>query len=81
MDNKCKFCDDDTCNNDIFFKWLPAMFGIEREDHEYNPDVTVCITDDAELELRVMIGDYVLVEECKKIKFCPFCGRRLRNDI
>lgn len=78
-ENKCVYCDDDTCNKDIFFNWLPAMFGIEREDHEYNQDVTVSITEDAELELRVMIGDYNLVNETVKIKYCPFCGRILRN--
>lgn len=75
---KCRYCDDD-CTN-IFFNWLPAMFGIETEYHDYNPDVTVFITDDNELELCVMMGGDYLVKEKKKIKYCPFCGRRLCND-
>lgn len=81
MDNKCMFCDTED-NKDIFFNWLPAMFGLEKEDHDYNPDVTVFITDDNELELCVMMGDDYLVKEKKKIKFCPFCGRALdfKND-
>ena len=79
MDNKCEFCDAEE-NKDIFFKFLPAMFGIEKENHDYNPDVTVFITDDNELELCVMLGDDYLLKEKKKILFCPFCGRRLHND-
>lgn len=75
---KCHYCDD-SCK-DIFFDFLPAMFGIEKEDHDYNPDVTVFITDNSELELCVMMGDDYLVKEKKKIKYCPFCGRRLQND-
>ena len=77
----CEYCDAEE-NKDIFFKFLPAIFGIEREDHEYNPDVTVFITDDNELELCVMMGDYYLAKETKKIQFCPFCGRALdlKND-
>lgn len=78
MDNKCKFCDTEE-NKDIFFNWLPAMFGIETEHHDYNPDVTVFITYEAELELCVMMGGDYLVKEKKKINFCPFCGRRLRE--
>lgn len=74
----CEYCSDDT--KDIFFNWLPAMFGLEKEDHDYNPDVTAFITDEAELELCVMMGDDYLVKEKKKINFCPFCGRRLHND-
>lgn len=81
---KCEFCRelDDDVARDIFFEWLPPMFGLEKEDHDYNPDVTVFITDDNELELCVMMGDDYLVKEKKKIKFCPFCGRALdfKND-
>ena len=76
MDDRCKFCDAEE-NKDIFFNFLPAMFGIEKENHDYNPDVTVFITDEAELELCVMMGDDYLVKEKKKIQFCPFCGRAL----
>lgn len=76
---KCHYCDTEE-NKDIFFNWLPAMFGLEKEDHDYNPDVTVFITDEAELELCAMMGDDYLVKEKKKINYCPFCGRRLRND-
>ena len=82
-EEKCRYCCEDTIeypSNDIFFEWLPAMFGIEKEYHDYNPDVTVFITDDNELELCVMMGDDYLVKKKKKIQFCPFCGRRLRND-
>ena len=78
-ENKCEFCDAEE-NKDIFFNFLPAMFGIEKENHDYNPDVTVFITDDNELELCVMMGDDYLLKEKKKIKYCPFCGRRLHND-
>lgn len=76
----CEYCRDDA--KDIFFKWLPAMFGLENEDHDYNPDVTVFITNDNELELCVMMGDDYLIKEKKKIQFCPFCGRTLnfKND-
>lgn len=76
---KCPYCDAEE-NKDIFFNFLPAMFGIEKENHDYNQDVTVFITDKAELELCVMMGDDYLLKEKKKIQFCPFCGRRLRND-
>ena len=76
---KCYYCDAEE-NKDIFFKFLPAIFGIEKENHDYNQDVTVFITDDSELELCVMMGDDYLVKEKKKINYCPFCGRRLRND-
>lgn len=76
---KCQYCDAEE-NKDIFFEFLPAIFGIEKEDHTYNQDVTVFITDDSELELCVMMGDDYLVKEKKKINFCPFCGRRLRNE-
>ena len=76
---KCQYCDAEE-NKDIFFEFLPAIFGIEKEDHTYNQDVTVFITYDYELELCVMMGDDYLVKEKKKINFCPFCGRRLRND-
>lgn len=81
MDNKCGFCDVEE-NKDIFFKWLPAMFGLEKEGHDYNPDVTLFITDDNDLELCVMMGDDYLIKEKKKIRFCPFCGRILdfKND-
>ena len=79
-ENKCEFCDAEE-NKDIFFKFLPAIFGIEKENHDYNQDVTVFITDDNELELCVMMGDDYLLKEKKPIKYCPFCGRRLRNDI
>ncbi len=81
MDYRCRFCDAEE-NKDIFFNWLPAMFGLEKEDNDYNPDVTVFITDDNELELCVMMGDDYLVKEKKKIRFCPFCGRALdfKND-
>ena len=72
---ECPYCDD-SCT-DIFFSWLPAMFGLEKEDHDYNPDVSVFITDDNRLELSVMMGDDHLVKDIKKINFCPFCGRRL----
>lgn len=81
MDN-CKYCGevgDIEESKDIFFEWLPAIFGIETEYHDYNPDVTVFITDEAELKLCVMMGDDYLVKESKEIKYCPFCGRRLRN--
>lgn len=78
-EEKCHYCDEED-DKDIFFNFLPAMFGIEKEDHNYNPDVTVFITDKAELELCVMIGDDYLVKEKKEIKYCPFCGRRLQND-
>lgn len=76
---KCHYCDTED-DKDIFFNWLPAMFGIEKEYHDYNQDVTVFITDKAELELCVMMGDDYLVKEKKEIKYCPFCGRRLHND-
>lgn len=76
---KCQYCDAEE-NKDIFFEFIPAIFGIEKEDHTYNQDVTVFITADSELELCVMMGDDYLVKEKKKINFCPFCGRRLRND-
>ena len=76
---KCPYCDAEE-NKDIFFKFLPAMFGIEKENHDYNQDVTVFITDNYELELCVMMGDDYLLKEKKKIKYCPFCGRRLHND-
>lgn len=79
----CEYCgevEDIGESKDIFFEWLPAMFGLEKEDHDYNPDVTVFITDKAELELCVMMGDDYLVKKKKDILFCPFCGRRLRND-
>lgn len=79
MAEKCHYCDTEE-NKDIFFYWLPAMFGLETEDHDYNPDVTVFITDEAELELCVMMSDDYLVKEKKEINYCPFCGRRLRND-
>lgn len=75
-ENDCPYCND-SCM-DIFFNFLPAMFGIEKENHDYNQDVTVFITDKAELELCVMIGDDYLLKEKKKIIFCPFCGRRLQ---
>lgn len=77
-ENDCPYCND-SCT-DIFFSWLPAMFGLEKEDHDYNPDVTVFITDNNKLELSVMMGDDHLVKDLKKINFCPFCGRRLCND-
>lgn len=76
---ECHYCDAEE-NKDIFFKFLPAMFGIEKENHDYNQDVTVFITDKAEIELCVMMGDDYLLKEKKKIKYCPFCGRRLHND-
>ena len=76
---ECPYCDAED-DKDIFFNWLPAMFGLEKEDHDYNPDVTVFITAKAELELCVMMCDDYLVKEKKKINFCPFCGRRLQND-
>lgn len=75
-ENDCPYCND-SCT-DIFFSWLPAMFGLEKEDHDYNPDVTVFITDNNKLELSVMMGDDHLVKDLKKINFCPFCGRRLQ---
>ncbi len=75
---ECIYCDAEE-DKDIFFEFLPAMFGIEKENHDYNPDVTVFITDDNELELCVMMGDDYLLKEKKKIKYCPFCGRRLHN--
>lgn len=74
--NNCEFCREEE-RKDVFLNWLPAMFGLETEYHDYNPDVTVFIRDDAKLELRVMMGDYYLVKEKKKINFCPFCGRKL----
>ena len=77
-EEKCPYCDAED-DKDIFFNWLPAMFGLEKEDHDYNPDVTVFITAKAELELCVMMCDDYLVKEKKKINFCPFCGRRLHN--
>lgn len=77
-ENECLYCGDD--KHAIFFKWLPAIFGIEKEYHDYNPDVTVFITDEDKLELCVMMGDDYLVKVKEKINYCPFCGRRLRND-
>ena len=77
-EEKCHYCDEED-DKDIFFNFLPAMFGIEKENHDYNPDVSVFITDNFELELCVMMGDDYLLKEKKKIKYCPFCGRRLRN--
>ena len=75
---KCHYCDD-SCN-DIFFSWLPAMFGIETENHDYNPDVTVYISSESKMKMTVMMGDHYLVKKETDIQFCPFCGRRLRND-
>lgn len=72
----CEYCSDDT--KDIFFEWLPALFGKETENHDNNLDMTVYINDSAELVATVMFGDDILVKAKKPIKFCPFCGRKFR---
>lgn len=72
----CEYCSDDT--KDIFFEWLPALFGKETENHDNNLDMTVYIDDSAELVATVMFGDDILVKAKKPIKFCPFCGRKFR---
>lgn len=78
---KCEFCrelDDEA--RDIFFEWLPPMFGIETENHDFNPDVTVYVSSEAKLKMTVMMGDHYVVKKETDIRFCPFCGGRLRND-
>lgn len=80
---KCEFCRelDDDVARDIFFEWLPPMFGIETEYHDFNPDVTVYVTSEAKLKMTVMMGDHYVVKKETDIRFCPFCGRRLREEV
>lgn len=80
---KCEFCRelDDDVARDIFFEWLPPMFGIETEYHDYNPDVTVYITSEAKLKMTVMMGDNYVVKKETDIRYCPFCGRKLREEV
>lgn len=73
----CEYCNDDT--KDIFFEWLPALFGKETEDHDNNLDMTVYIDYSDELVATVMFCDDILVKTKKPINFCPFCGRKLRE--
>ena len=75
----CEYCSDDT--KDIFFEWLPSLFGKETENHDYNLDMTVYIDDSSDLVATVMFGDDILVKAKKPIKFCPFCGRKFREEI
>lgn len=78
----CEYCsevEDIGVSKDIFFEWLPALFGKETEDHDNNLDMTVYINDSAELVATVMFGDDILVKAKKPIKFCPFCGEKLRE--
>lgn len=79
----CEYCgevEDIGESKDIFFEWLPAMFGLEKEYHDNNLDMTVYINDSAELVATVMFGDDILVKTKKPIKFCPFCGLKLREE-
>lgn len=78
----CKYCNEDISDSgvskDIFFEWLKVNpFGIETDN--FNPDLSVFITNNAELELNVMLGDYDVLNKKQEIKYCPFCGRRLRE--
>jgi hypothetical protein len=77
----CDYCQEQNgdLSKDIFFEWLPALFGVNTEDHTYNPDVTVYITDQSELKLTVMLGDEMIIKKMKKIKYCPFCGQKLKD--
>ena len=77
----CDYCQEQNgdLSKDIFFEWLPALFGVETKDHMYNPDVTVYITDQSELKLTVMLGDGMIVKKMQKISYCPFCGQKLKD--
>ena len=77
----CNYCRESYGDvaQDIFFEWLPPMFGIETEYHDFNPDVTVYISSEAKLKMTVMMGDHYVVKKETDILFCPFCGRKLRE--
>lgn len=77
---KCPYCDEED-DKDIFFEWLPPMFGIETEDHDFNPDITVYVSSEAKLKMVVMMGDHYVVKKETDIRFCPFCGRKLREEV
>lgn len=87
MDNKCKYCSEvendvygDVASKDIFFEHLKLKV---NDTAEINfADITVWITDEADLELYIDEADgynQQFVKEKIPINFCPFCGRRLRN--
>lgn len=81
MEDKCIYCceTDGDVSKDIFFEYLKVNpFGIN--DDTYNPDVTVYISDSGCLRMTVMFGDEVVRKDEIRIKYCPFCGRRLYND-
>ena len=81
----CKYCSDEMSDGattkDIVFKFLKCNpFGIE-DDH-YNPDLSLYINEDfSTLELVVMLCDWTISKDEIKINHCPFCGRRLREDV
>lgn len=61
----CEFCEDDT--KDIFYE---EFGGVE---------ISVFINDSPELELYVS-GQGEELKKTVPMRYCPFCGRRLRND-
>lgn len=79
----CKYCGeifDDSDSKDIFFKHINMSLNDKIVLNLM--DVTLWITDEAKMELFIdaPYEDGTIVKETVSINFCPFCGRRLRNE-
>lgn len=80
---ECRYCsevEDGDISRDIFFEHINAVF---NDSVEVNlMDVTVWITEEAKMELFVdpAVETGVILKKTVDINYCPFCGRRLRND-
>lgn len=81
---ECKYCteiDNIEVSRDIFYERVTAKFNDKVEIGL--ADITVWITDEAKMELYVDECEGYNRQILKKtidINYCPFCGRRLRND-
>ncbi len=80
---ECRYCsevEDIDISRDIFFEHINAVFNDSVEVNLI--DVTVWITDEAKMELFIdpAVETGCIVKKTVDINFCPFCGRRLRND-
>lgn len=76
----CDYCMeiDGDCAKNIFFDFID-LFG--TGDNDMNPDITTYIDDEGCINTVFMHGDHFVKRFKKPIKYCPFCGRKLREEV